>query len=167
MGGIVDLDNSHLLPIGTTRAMVLESNNRALLERIGHLDRRNGELELALKAALRDKNKYMVDAANMRDAIANVRHWHNTGRDDEGTVMSTKSFWKLHEAANADSCKTLGEIQADALENIAKSVECGGKARFVRVVYKTEPTLLYTSIGIVEASDLMSAAARLRGCGND
>jgi hypothetical protein len=34
--------------------MVLESNNRALLERIGQLERRNGELDLALKAAQRD-----------------------------------------------------------------------------------------------------------------
>jgi hypothetical protein len=39
----------------------------------------------------------------MLNAADKVRHWHNTGDNDEGTIVSSKSFIRLHDTAN--TCK--------------------------------------------------------------
>jgi hypothetical protein len=65
------------------------------------------------------------------------------------------------ESANRLLRKQRG-VAAEELEYIAKDASAGGKARIVKVVYKMDPHLTYTSLGIVEAADLMHRAAALR-----
>ncbi len=55
------------------------------------------------------------------------------------------------------------EGAAEALEEIAKNAGIdGGKAYIAKVVYREFPDLMHTSVGVVDASDLMTAAKRLR-----
>lgn len=54
----------------------------------------------------------------------------------------------------------------EALEGIAKDEGIdGGKAYIAKVVYREFPDLMHTSVGVVDASDLMAAAQRLRDGG--
>ncbi len=98
-------------------------------------------------ARITDKHEDHLEATRLSEIAQNLRH---------GVVLVGNP------PALAWLAQQRREAAAEALERIAKDATAGGKARIVKVIHRMDPHLTYTSLGIVEASELMSEAAALR-----
>ena len=67
----------------------------------------------------------------IREAIGTLRHWHNTGKDEEGTIVATASWKRCHEAADMTptAAEQTARENAEKAETLDYLITCGGIGR--------------------------------------
>lgn len=104
---------------------IADLEQRLAMEQSDHQHTRNERDTLTVsEAALREELEKLISAAEK------IRHWHNTGRNDEGTVISSKSFFGLHDSADAarivlaqPRSAALARVKAATLRDLADRIE--------------------------------------------
>jgi len=128
-----------------------------------------GPIIARLEAAERDRDELREELAYIKQQLEWVEENGDTYQKSalmdfiRRTIHGISHTAAIKEALAARDDQQRREGAIEALEYIAKDSGIdGGKAYIAKVVYREFPDLLHMSVGVVDASDLMQAAQRLR-----